>query len=155
MSQNEWMAACKKALAGHRRMIDAAVGQLNDEQFFARPAPGFNSVANLLRHLGGNLNSRWTHFLTEDGEKPDRDRDREFEDWTGSRPSLMEYFDDGWRQLIGTLDRLTEEQLSREVYIRGEPHSVPFAIQRSINHVAYHLGQLVAIRRALGAWPED
>lgn len=142
-----WLVATQETLAGYRRMIDAAVEQLSDEQFFARPLPGTNSVANLLRHLGGNLQSRWTNFLTEDGEKPSRDRDQEFADWSGSRESLMKYFDAGWTCLIDTIDSLHAEEVQKRVTIRGEAHSVPQVIMRSLTHISYHVGQLLLIAR--------
>lgn len=134
-------------VAGYRRVIDAAVEQLSDEQFFHRPISNVNSVAVLLRHLGGNLQSRWENFLTEDGEKPSRNRDKEFEDWTDGRDSLMDYFDQGWQQLTSTLDSLTVQDLSRTVKIRGESHSIPQAIQRSLTHISYHVGQILLIAR--------
>jgi len=136
-----WLDAARETVASSRRMIDAAIGQLSDEQFFARPKPQFNSVANLLRHLGGNLQSRWLNFLTEDGEKSGRDRDED------TRESLMSYFDSGWKCLCDSLDSLSADDLSRMVTIRGEPHSVPQAILRSITHISYHVGQLLLIAR--------
>ncbi len=152
MTQREvWLDAVQSTLASYRKMIDAAVGQLSDEQFFARPASGMNSVAVILRHLGGNLRSRWTQFLAEDGEKPDRNRDAEFEDWPGTRAALMDYFDGGWRCLSQTLGTLQDEDLAHTVTIRGESHSVPLAIQRSISHTAYHVGQLLLIARLIRA----
>ncbi len=142
-----WLDAARETVASYRRMIDAAAGQLSDEQFFARPKPELNSVAILLRHLGGNLQSRWLNFLTEDGEKPERDRDEEFKDWDGTRDSLVLYFETGWKHLCNSLDSLTADDLLRTVTIRGEPHSVPQAIQRSIAHISYHVGQLLLIAR--------
>ncbi len=91
-----WLTASAETIASYRKMIDAAVVQLSDDEFFARPAPHLNSVAVLLRHLAGNLRSRWTDFLTTDGEKPDRNRDAEFLDWPGDRASLLAEFDRGW-----------------------------------------------------------
>ncbi|MGI9518570.1 MAG: DinB family protein [Pirellulaceae bacterium] len=142
-----WLEAARQSVIGYRRMIDAAVAQLSDEQFEQRPADNFASVAVLLRHLGGNLQSRWTSFLDEDGEKDTRDRDAEFVDWPGDRQSLMQWFDDGWQCLVKTLDVLTEPDLQRTVLIRGQSHTVPEAIMRSLNHIAYHVGQLVWVAR--------
>ena len=148
MTEHElWLEATKETLAGYRRMIEAAVEQLSDEQLMTCPWPEGNSVATLLRHLGGNLQSRWTNFLTEDGEKPERDRDQEFADWTGTRQSLLQYFDDGWQCLTSTLDLLTPDDLLSRVAIRGESHTVPEAIQRSLTHISYHVGQLVLLAR--------
>lgn len=142
-----WLEATKETLNGYRRMIEAAAEQLSDEQFFARPQPGMNSVATLLRHLGGNLQSRWTSFLTEDGEKASRDRELEFADWTGSRESLVEYFDAGWKCLVDAIEALRPEDIQQTVKIRGEPHSVPEAIMRSLTHISYHVGQLLLVAR--------
>ena len=146
-ASSPWVSCSLELVSGYRRMLDAAVEQLDEEQFFRRPANGFNSVANLLRHLGGNLTSRWTEFLTTDGEKDDRDRDAEFEDWDGDRQSLMAYFDQGWRQFVQTLESLSDDDLDATIQIRGEEHSVPQAIQRSLTHVSYHIGQLVMVAR--------
>jgi hypothetical protein len=148
MKQNRlWLDATRESLAGYRKMIDAALVQLSDEQLFRRPRPELNSVAVLLRHLGGNLQSRWTNFLDEDGEKPDRRRDKEFEDWTGSRAALLSYFEVGFDRFVSTIDLLSDEDLSRMILIRGESHSVPGAILRSLTHLSYHVGQLLYVAR--------
>lgn len=135
-------------------MIDAAVDQLSDTELFTRPKPDVNSVANILRHLGGNLRSRWTDFLITDGEKPDRDRDKEFLDWEGDRESLIAYFDAGFDALLNALDSLDESNIDTIIYIRGEAHSIPQAITRSVAHLAYHVGQIVLIARMVhdGEW---
>ena len=146
-SDEVWLDAVHETLRGYRNMIDATLDQLSDEQLAARPRPHLNSVAVILRHLGGNLTSRWTNFLTEDGEKPSRDRDREFEDWTGDRDSLLSYFDAGWNRLLDSLDGLTAKEVSNSVKIRGEVHTVPRAIQRTLTHIAYHVGQILLVAR--------
>src|SRR5215210_855142 len=135
-------------------MVDGAVQQLTDEEFFGRKAEEINSVAIILRHLGGNLLSRWTDFLTTDGEKPNRNRDSEFEDWPGDRASLMAYFDSGWQTWRKSMESLAGDDLAKTVTIRGELHSVPLAIQRSLTHTAYHVGQIMIISRLLheGNW---
>lgn len=149
-----WLTAAQETVASYRKMIDAALSQLSDDEFRRRPAPDFNSVAILLRHLGGNLRSRWIDFLATDGEKPDRDRDREFEEWRGDRVSLMEYFDDGWRAMTSALAELDSADLSQPISIRGEQHSIPQAVERSLTHVSYHVGQIMLIARLVhqGAW---
>ena len=138
----------------YRRMIDATIEQLSDDELFARPAPGINSVAIILRHLGGNLRSRWTDFLTTDGEKPDRDRDKEFQDWDGDRRSLLQHFDTGWNALTAAIASLDEDSLEQSIRIRGEPHSIPQALTRSLTHVSYHVGQIAIIARQVhqGDW---
>ena len=135
-------------------MIDAIVGQLDDNELIARPDPSINSVAIILRHLGGNLKSRWTDFLTSDGEKPSRDRDKEFCDWEGDRSSLLEYFDNGWEALSVAIEQLNDANINRTIHIRGEAHSIPQAVARSLTHISYHVGQIAIIARMVhaGEW---
>ena len=152
--ENEWIIVARQTIAGYRNLIDQTIQQLNDEELRARPSPDANSVATILRHLGGNLKSRWTDFMTSDGEKPDRDRDREFQDWDGDRESLMEYFDDGWKALGNAIDTMSDENLGKTILIRGEEHSIPQALTRSITHLSYHAGQIALIARLVhsGEW---
>jgi hypothetical protein len=149
-----WMEAIAETAASYRRMIDAALVQLTDEELVRRPGAGLNSAAVILRHLGGNLQSRWTDFLDTDGEKPTRDRDSEFEDWPGDRASLMAWFDKGWNCLTTAIESIDEHTIARNLLIRGELHSVPMALTRSLTHIAYHVGQLVMIARPVhsGEW---
>lgn len=118
------------------------MGQIDDGAF-ARIEGDGNSVAVIVSHLAGNLRSRWTDFLTTDGEKPDRNRDQEFEQPTETRERLMARWADGWQVLDGTLAALRPDDLTRYVTIRGEPHLVTQAIQRQLVHYAYHIGQIV------------
>lgn len=152
--QDPWLESTIAAAVSYRRMVDATVQQLTDEEFFARPADGINSVAILLRHLGGNLQSRWTDFLTTDGEKPTRDRDAEFQDWESDRASLVTYFDDGWKTFSNALASITPQHLSCTILIRGEAHTVAQAVIRSLTHVSYHAGQISLIARMVhkGEW---
>src|SRR5262245_61371624 len=119
-----------------------------------RPHEGSNSVAVIMRHIAGNLISRWTDFLTTDGEKPTRKRDAEFEDWPGPRKTLERHFFVGWQVWRAAIESLTSEDLTKTVTIRGEPHSVPLAIERSLTHTAYHVGQIMIIARLVhtGDW---
>lgn len=153
-STDPWLVATLEVVDGYRRMIDAAVVQLDDDELSRRPAEGINSVAVILRHVGGNLQSRWTDFLTADGEKPTRNRDSEFEDWSGDRASLLSFFDAGWQIMRASLVALSADDLTKEVTIRGEPHTVQLAIQRSLTHTAYHVGQIMLISRSVhsGGW---
>ena len=154
MHAQPWIHASVETIDSYRRMVDGAVQQLSDEEFFGRKAEGINSVAVILRHLGGNLLSRWTDFLTTDGEKPSRNRDSEFEDWAGDRASLMAFFESGWQVWRNSIESLTADDVTKTVTVRGEPHSVPLAIQRSLTHTAYHVGQIMLISRLIhdGNW---
>jgi uncharacterized damage-inducible protein DinB len=149
-----WIDAARETVASYRRMIDATISQLTDEEFRSRPAEGVNSVAIILRHLGGNLRSRWTDFLDTDGETPDRDRESEVSACPGDRHSLIEYFDTGWSALVHALESLDDSAIGRTIFIRGEPQSAPQAILRSISHVAYHVGQIAMVSRMVhdGEW---
>jgi hypothetical protein len=113
-----------------------------------------NSVAVILRHLGGDLLSRWTDFRTPDGEKPDRDRDREFLDWDGDRGSLLAHFDAGWDALIAAIRQLDAIDADQPVLMQGERHSLADALMRSLTHVSYHAGQITMIARIVhdGDW---
>jgi len=142
-----WLTVMRNVAASYRQMIDSTVEQLNDAELFARPSPNINSVAIILRHLGGNLCSRWTDFLTADGEKPDRDRDTEFLDWDGDRQSLLEHFDRGWDAFKLALITIDDHNVNQTIYIRGEPHSVQQALVRSVTHLTYHVGQIAMTAR--------
>jgi uncharacterized damage-inducible protein DinB len=152
--KNVWLAAVLETIDSYRRMIDGAVQQLSDEELRQRPAEGINSVAVILRHVAGNLHSRWTDFLTTDGEKPTRNRDEEFADWPGDRASLEKYFDNAWHVFRHSIESLSDDDLTKSVTIRGEPHTVPQAIERSLTHTAYHVGQIMLVARLVhvGKW---
>ena len=144
----------KQTVDSYRVMIDRTVAQLTDAEFFQRPSPEINSVAVILRHLGGNLASRWTNFLTTDGEKETRDRDKEFTDWHGTRVELMEYFDLGWKTLLAAMDEINATNINHEIKIRGESHTVIQALVRSVTHLTYHVGQISLVSRLVhdGQW---
>jgi hypothetical protein len=120
---------------------------VTDEQLFAAPDPETNSIAITVKHMAGNMRSRWRDFLTTDGEKPDRQRDSEFEDPPATRAALMATWEDGWDHVFGALEPLSDADLNRQVAIRGEPHSVMQAINRQIAHYAYHIGQVVQLAK--------
>src|SRR6478735_10673967 len=113
MNGDSWINAVLETIDSHRRLVDGALKQLKDEEFFRRPATSINSIASILRHLGGNLLSRWTDFLTTDGEKPSRNRDSEFEDWPGDRASLMAFFDSGWQTCRNWIESLTSDDFAK------------------------------------------
>ncbi|WDI42039.1 DinB family protein [Bremerella sp. P1] len=149
-----WLDAMAATAASYRRMIDATVDQLSDAELHTRPAEGINSVAILLRHLGGNLRSRWTDLFTTDGEKPDRDRDTEFEDWEGDRAALQAQFDTGWQALTSAIEQIDETNIDQPVFIRGERHTIAQALTRSLTHITYHAGQIAIVARMVhqGPW---
>lgn len=123
------------------------MAQVTDEQLVAVLDEEMNSLATTVKHMAGNMRSRWQDFLTSDGEKPDRNRDTEFTDPPLSREALLEIWKEGWRYVFDALEPLSEEDLSRRVTIRGEPHSVMQAINRQIAHYAYHCGQIVLLAK--------
>ncbi len=123
------------------------MAQCPDEGLFTTLDPESNSIAIIVKHLAGNMRSRWTHFLTTDGEKPDRNRDTEFEDAPKTRAALMELWERGWKYVFDALAPLSDEDLSRKITIRTEPHSVMQAINRQVAHYSYHVGQIVYLAR--------
>jgi Protein of unknown function (DUF1572) len=131
----------------YKRLAEFAMEQVTDEQLQAALDPETNSIAKIVKHLSGNMRSRWTDFLTTDGEKPDRDRDREFVDPPASRKALMDAWGDGWAQLFAALEPLSEADLVRTVTIRGEAHSVMQAINRQVAHYSLHVGQIVMLAK--------
>jgi molybdopterin converting factor small subunit len=132
-----------------KRTAEGALAQLTDEQLFCSPDPESNSIAVILRHVSGNMISRWTDFFTTDGEKPDRDRDSEFLPPETTRQQLMGMWEGGWEVFLGTLRSITEADLLRTVAIRKQPHTVIEAIERQMYHYSYHIGQIVYIAKLL------
>jgi hypothetical protein len=143
----EFLSAIRNAFEANKRMADRAVEQVPDDKLHVALDANTNSIAVIMKHVAGNLASRWTDFLTTDGEKPWRNRDGEFVDSFGSRAELLEFWERGWGCLLGTLKSLTREDLEKTVLIRGEPHSVPLALERSLGHTCYHIGQIVQVAR--------
>jgi hypothetical protein len=141
------VAALRAVFAGQRALGERAMGQLAFDELTRVPFPGGNSVATIVRHLSGNMKSRWTDFLTTDGEKPWRERDREFEDAFPDRNALMTAWNAGWHALESALATLTDADLPRMVTIRGEPHTVHEAALRQVSHYGYHVGQIVLLAR--------
>lgn len=138
-----------------KALADAAMAQVTTEQFFAMPSEGDNSIAIIVKHVGGNLLSRWIDFLTSDGEKPGRNRDAEFEILAGdTQQSIMNQWESGWAALFLALEPLDDTALERTVIIRGEPLTVLQAINRQLTHYPYHVGQIVYVAKhyARGSW---
>ncbi|MGO9084924.1 MAG: DUF1572 family protein [Candidatus Sulfotelmatobacter sp.] len=145
-----YLDEARRQMRGHRRMGENAMEQLRDEDFFVALDPESNSVAVLVKHLAGNMRSRFTDFLTSDGEKPDRFRDREFELTGGTtRSDVMKWWEEGWACVLAAIDPLLPEDVMRTVTIRGEPHTVLQAINRQIAHYAQHIGQIVFLAKHL------
>ena len=133
----------------HKRLAEAAIAQATDEQLTATLDPEMNCIAQIVKHMTGNMRSRWRDFLTTDGEKPTRNRDSEFEEPPATRAELMTLWDEGWACLFAALDGLSDADLGRTVTIRGEAHSVMQAINRQVAHYAYHCGQIVFLAKHL------
>ena len=138
----------------YKRLAERAMAQVSDEQLFTPIDSEANSIAIIVKHMAGNMRSRWTDFLTSDGEKPDRNRDTEFEDPPATRAAVLACWETGWTCLFSALHALTDDDLTRTVVIRGEPHSVMQAINRQLAHYPHHVGQIVLLAKhfAGGKW---
>ncbi|MEM7582716.1 MAG: DinB family protein [Acidobacteriota bacterium] len=127
-----------------------ALAQLSDDSLFVSLGEGSNSLAILMKHMAGNMRSRWTDFLTSDGEKPDRNRDSEFViDAEDTADSIRERWRQGWQTVHGALDGLAVDDLGKTVTIRNEPHTVPQAMLRQLSHYSYHVGQITFLARRI------
>jgi hypothetical protein len=140
----------RDTFAAQKKLADGAIAQLRDDQLRTALAPGLNSVAIIMQHLGGNFESRFgPGWLELDGERPTRDRDAEFADRALPRADLLALWERGWSTLLGALDALRPEDLARTVRIRGEPHPLPLALARALAHAGYHTGQITMIARGV------
>jgi len=147
---SHYLDEIRRQLRGHRRMGEAAMAQLEDKDFFVAIDAEANSIAMLVKHIAGNARSRFSDFLTTDGEKPDRFRDREFEiSMTTSRSEVMRWWEEGWAIVFAALDSLKPEDVLRTVTIRQEPHTVLQALNRALGHYAQHIGQIVFLAKHL------
>jgi hypothetical protein len=145
-----YLDEARRQMRGHKRMGEGAMAQLRDEDFFVTLDPESNSVAILVKHLAGNMRSRFTDFLTSDGEKPNRFRDQEFELTPATtRADVMRWWEEGWACVFGAIESLKPEDVMRTVTIRAEPHTVLQAINRQIAHYAAHIGQIVFLAKHL------
>lgn len=147
----------KSILGEYRRyksMGEATMEQLSEAELHKAPPGGGNSIATIAWHIAGNFNSRFTDFLTSDGEKPWRDREGEFVPRTPARNELMAYWEGGWKTVLDSLEQLTDEHLSRNVKIRGVDLSVAEALHRSLAHTSYHVGQMIYAGKSIkaGEW---
>ena len=141
----EYLRVVRERFAVLKEQGDKTFAQLDEEEFYWTMNDASNSIAILIQHISGNMVSRWTDFLTTDGEKPDRNRDGEFESKRMTKAQLMDCWEHGWRVFLDTLESLNEQDLEKTVHIRGEAHSVIDAIERQMAHYAAHIGQIMFI----------
>ncbi len=146
-----YLADTLETFCSYKSLAEKAMAQVSDEEFFRALDDEANSVAAIAKHIGGNLRSRWTDFLTTDGEKPDRDRDSEFVADADTRQSLNEVWETGWQALFSTLESLSPEDCGRTVRIRGEDYTVVKALNRALAHTASHVGQIILLAKHLRA----
>lgn len=138
-----------KLLHYYKSLGERSFSALNDEELHLIPADDSNSIPIIVKHLWGNMLSRWTNFLTEDGEKDWRDREGEFETTIKTREEMMEKWEEGWTVFFGAIEGLSEEDLEKTVYIRNEGHTAMEAIHRQIAHYSYHIGQIVYLAKLI------
>jgi hypothetical protein len=145
-----YLEEMKRQFRGHKRMGEAAMAQLEEKDFFVALDPESNSVATLVKHIAGNARSRFTDFLTSDGEKLDRFRDQEFEvSEKTTREEVLRWWEQAWEHVFSALDSLNRKTLQRTVTIRSEPHTVMQALNRALAHYAQHIGQIVFLAKHL------
>lgn len=146
----QYLDEVRRQFRGYKRLGEGAMAQLTDQELFFAPDAESNSVAVIVKHLAGNMRSRFTDFLTTDGEKPDRHRDQEFEmNSNPTRADVMRWWEEGWAIVFAALEGLTPEDVMRTVTIRGEPHTVLQALNRQVAHYAYHVGQIAFLAKHL------
>lgn len=131
----------------YKQMADKSIKQVSDEEFFHKLDEEDNSIAIIVKHIAGNQRSRWTDFLTSDGEKAGRHRDTEFELVEDTRESLMDYWESSWKTLFDAIEPLTVEDFGKTITIRGESHTIVEAINRQLTHYAYHIGQITFLAK--------
>ena len=145
----DYLESVKKQFEQYKKLGEKTFSQLPDEKLFWQYNTESNSIATIVKHLSGNMLSRWTDFLTTDGEKEWRDRDSEFENDIQTRQQLMEKWNTGWQCLFNALNSLTPDDLQKQILIRNEAHSVMEAINRQLTHYPYHVGQIVFIGKMI------
>ena len=146
---NIYLESIKKQMLYYKTIAEKAMEQLSEEQLFVSVNEDTNSIANIVKHMSGNMISRWTDFLTSDGEKPWRERDTEFESFKTSKKDLLEIWDKGWKCFFNAINSLEPEQLSQIIYIRNEGQTALDAINRQLAHYPYHIGQIVFIGKMI------
>ena len=150
----DFLTSAHKQFAYYKLLGEQAMSQITDEQLHWQPNAASNSIATIVKHLWGNMLSRWTDFLTTDGEKPWRAREAEFDHQPRPRATVLAEWEAGWHCLFAALDGLAEADLARSIYIRNQGHSVTEAINRQLAHYPYHVGQIVFMARLVAdeAW---
>ncbi len=136
-----------KSFRSYKQLAERALEQIDDEEFFRQVDAESNSIAIIVKHIAGNLHSRWRDFLSTDGEKPERDRDAEFRIAGDTRESLMVYWETGWQTLFDNIEPLNEKDFEKTITVRGEKHTIVEAINRQLAHYAYHVGQIVFLAK--------
>ena len=149
LMQNGYLISTRKLFTYYKKLGDDAMAQITEEKLFFQPNEDSNSIAIIVQHLAGNMLSRWTDFLTSDGEKEWRNRDAEFETVIKTKEELISFWNKGWQCLFDALEPLTENDLVTVIYIRNEGHTVMEAINRQLAHYPYHVGQLVFLAKML------
>ncbi len=145
---NHYLDEVRRQFRGYKRLAEGAIAQLKDEELFTTLDPEANSIAVVMKHMAGNMRSRFRDFLTTDGEKPDRHRDQEFEmNIDATRADMVRQWEEGWSCIFSAIEALTPEDVMRTVTIRGEPHTVLQALNRQVAHYAYHIGQIVFLAK--------
>ncbi|HKD11945.1 MAG TPA: DUF1572 family protein [Thermoanaerobaculia bacterium] len=150
-----YLEDARRQFHGQKKLAEKAIAQVSEAEFFEKLDPEANSIALVVKHIAGNLRSRWLDFFTSDGEKPDRHRDTEFEETPAdTRAALLERWEASWKILFDVIDPMKPADLERTVTIRGEPHTVVKAVNRQLTHYAYHVGQIVFLAKhfAGGHW---
>jgi hypothetical protein len=146
----EYLDEVRRSFRGYKRLADGGLAQLSDQEFFQLPDPESNCAAQLVKHMAGNLRSRWLDFLTTDGEKPDRNRDQEFVlTEADTRADLMRRWEESFKIVFDAVASLKAADFAKTVTIRGEPHTILQAINRSLMHTAYHVGQILYVGKHL------
>jgi hypothetical protein len=140
-----------ESFRGYKKLAERAMEQISDEEFFRQIDPESNSIAIIVKHIAGNLHSRWRDFLMTDGEKASRKRDSEFEIIEDTRETLLDFWESGWQTLFDALELLKTDDFTKTVTIRGEPHTIVEAINRQLTHYSYHVGQLIFLAKHLRA----
>ena len=148
MSESLFLREAVAEMGRYKALTEKALGQVTDADFFRQVDPESNSIAVILKHLAGNMRSRWSDFLTTDGEKPDRDRDGEFVmEGPDERAAILQRWEEGWHLALSQCASLGREDETRVIYIRGEAHTVVRALERQLAHLAYHVGQIVFLAK--------